>query len=606
MPCKPDGGIDVRGAPSDNRFAPGERFAERYEIVRPLSSGGMGAVYEVLQLNLGRRRALKVLHSHSQANPDLRRRFMDEAKVIARVESDHVVEVIDSGIAEPTGSPYLVMELLDGEDLWALLDSEGSLEADTLVDFAWQASLAIEKLHDRQIVHRDLKPSNLFVTTRDDGRRHITLIDFGIAKSLSAQPARATTGILGTPVYLSPEQIHGEVPTSFATDRYALAHVVYTLATGEPYFAQEKKEAGSEPYPLLMKIVEGPREAPVARAWRRRGVELPTGFDAWFETATATDPEQRFGSMGAMIVALADSLGVERPAGAKSKPSRRSMPTLDSRPQPQLTLVRAEKNHDPTLVRSVPESQPEVTGGAAQAELTSHDREAAAMAEPLDISPDTMASAGLHAPFGPHMHWAATAVVALATAAFAWWTAPASTALRSHMPAMHASTFQATRYRTPAEAAAVDSGHGAHANGTLAKSHAPTGARRRAGSGVKTARADTKTHADTTTARADTDTARADAKTRAVRNTNTARTDAKSRAPSSEETTRAEAKSLASSNASSHAASNAQIPAAPQPTASVRARASGRVARAGPPSAEPTPSQRRLEPAKIRVPVDFR
>ena len=303
VPCKPDGGIDVRGAPSDNRFAPGERFAERYEIVRPLSSGGMGAVYEVLQLNLGRRRALKVLHSHSQANPDLRRRFMDEAKVIARVESDHVVEVIDSGIAEPTGSPYLVMELLDGEDLWALLDSEGSLEADTLVDFAWQASLAIEKLHDRQIVHRALKPSNLFVTTRDDGRRHITLIDFGIAKSLSAQPARATTGILGTPVYLSPEQIHGEVPTSFATDRYALAHVVYTLATGEPYFAQEKKEAGSEPYPLLMKIVEGPREAPVARAWRRRGVELPTGFDAWFETATATDPEQRFGSMGAMIVA---------------------------------------------------------------------------------------------------------------------------------------------------------------------------------------------------------------------------------------------------------------------------------------------------------------
>lgn len=305
----------------------------------------MGAVYEVLQLNIDRRRALKVMHAHKLNDPGLRERFDREAQLIARVRSDHIVEIIDSGVDEPSGAPYIVMELLQGVDLATYAARRGRLKADEVVNFAWQAAIGLDKLHEAGIIHRDIKPGNLFVSRRDTGEQHIHLIDLGIAKSIGPSKGRATTGLLGTPSYAAPEQIHAEVPVSAATDRYALAHLVYALLAGEPYWAQERED-NTDVYPLLMTIVQGPPEAPSERA-ARRNPDFDTGlapkFDAWFERAAAVAADERYVSMQDMLQDLAEALSIEHDgiaAGAGLGPCADSGPPPTPRTIPPPPVTR--------------------------------------------------------------------------------------------------------------------------------------------------------------------------------------------------------------------------------------------------------------------------
>ena len=159
-------------------------------------------------------------------------------------------------------------------------------------------------------MHRDLKPDNLFVAQRDDGSPRIKILDFGIAKLVRADAsgAQATTKTFGTPYYMAREQITGESALiGPASDLYAVAHIVFALLTGRPYFEDEARKSDGNVLSLLMTVGHGATESAVARALRR-GVQLPAAFDPWFSQATALAPVERFSSARAMIAALRDVL----------------------------------------------------------------------------------------------------------------------------------------------------------------------------------------------------------------------------------------------------------------------------------------------------------
>jgi serine/threonine-protein kinase len=288
-------------------------FHERYRVVRALKVGGMGAIYEVLDGTTNARRALKVMLPGAVSDPELRARFALEARVTGDVESEHVVRVSDAGIDEGSDTPFIVMDLLRGEDLGQALAERGALSPAEVVRLLWQAGMALDKTHAAGIVHRDLKPENLFVTRRDDGSACVKVLDFGIAKVIPRTPsAEQTTQAVGTPLYMAPEQIWSARNISPRADLYALAHVAYALLAGEAYWTEEQA-ASTSAFMLFNTIAAGPVEKPVARA-ARRGVALPAAFDGWFGKAAAIAPDDRFERAGEAVAALGRALGVELPA----------------------------------------------------------------------------------------------------------------------------------------------------------------------------------------------------------------------------------------------------------------------------------------------------
>jgi tRNA A-37 threonylcarbamoyl transferase component Bud32 len=282
-------------------------FAGRYRVVQAIKAGGMGAVYEVLDEVTNARRALKTMLPSVVEDGDMRARFALEARITGDVESDHIVRVFHAGVDDATGMPFLVMELLRGRDLGAELKARGRLPPDEIASYLAQAAGALDRTHAAGIVHRDLKPDNLFVTRRDDGSPCVKILDYGIAKVLAQSNHTSATQTLGTPAYMSPEQVRGKGGIGPAADVYALGHIAYALLVGEPYWEEEKR-SGESLFPLFTAIVAGAPEPPLARALRRRGVELPTGFDAWFARSTALDPGARFPAATEAVAALAPAL----------------------------------------------------------------------------------------------------------------------------------------------------------------------------------------------------------------------------------------------------------------------------------------------------------
>lgn len=285
----------------------GTIFAGRYRVGRRLAAGAMGAVYEAVHLDTDRRRALKVMHAHLFESDDMRERFQLEARIAARVESEFIVDVSDAGVDEATGMPFLVMELLRGEELGVRLKRLGRLPPDEVVTYLEQAAMALERTHAQSIIHRDLKPANLFLTHRDDGAPRIKILDFGVAKVI-AEGARTagSTQILGTPLYMAPEQFQSAVPLTAAVDIHALGMLAYTLLVGEPYWSAEARRGGGV-IALAMIILRGPPEAATQRA-AACGATLPPGFDAWFARITAVNPDHRFPGARAAIRALGEAL----------------------------------------------------------------------------------------------------------------------------------------------------------------------------------------------------------------------------------------------------------------------------------------------------------
>ncbi|EYF05184.1 serine/threonine protein kinase [Chondromyces apiculatus] len=319
----------------------GSVFAERYRVLGCIASGGMGAVYEVTHLETNRRRALKVMHPQFLQSDELRERFRQEARVAADIESEFIVDVFDAGIDAATQMPFLVMELLRGEELGRLLRQRGHFTSAEVVTYLYQAALALDKTHRAMIVHRDLKPENLFLTHREDGAPRVKVLDFGIAKVIAESGTHVNaTRSIGTPLYMAPEQFRPGNAVSPATDLYALAMVAYTLLVGRAYWSDEAKESGGNVFAFASAVLNGPQEQATERA-RRAGVPLPPAFSAWFARAAAFAPADRFPSASALVADLADALGVPRPGLESSGPQSLSrMPSqAELSAQPAISTV---------------------------------------------------------------------------------------------------------------------------------------------------------------------------------------------------------------------------------------------------------------------------
>jgi serine/threonine-protein kinase len=248
------------------------------------------------------------------SNDELRERFQREARVTANVVSEHIVDVFDAGVDPATGMPFLVMELLDGEELGRRVERLGPLPPSDVLLYLGQVASAIDKTHGAGTVHRDLKPENLFLTFRDDGSPRVKVLDFGISKVVNEGTAAAHgTKSLGTPLYMAPEQLAAEA-VSTQTDLYALTLIAYTLLTGAPYWQDEANTCGSV-VAFAVQAMRGPAQPPVARA-ALHGTTLPAGFDAWFRRGTLRNPRERFGRGSELVRALAEALGQPLPPAA--------------------------------------------------------------------------------------------------------------------------------------------------------------------------------------------------------------------------------------------------------------------------------------------------
>jgi len=216
---------------------PGEILAGKYRVERVLGWGGMGVVVAAHHLELDQRVALKFLSPQALASAEIVARFAREARAAVRIKSEHVARVTDVGQLD-NGSPFMVMEYLDGVDLSGWLAQKGPLPAEQAVDFVLQACEALAEAHALGIVHRDLKPANLFCIRRADGNLSIKVLDFGISKvtapgaSSSSPDMTGTTVIVGSPFYMSPEQMFSSRGVDARTDIWSLGVVLFELLTG--------------------------------------------------------------------------------------------------------------------------------------------------------------------------------------------------------------------------------------------------------------------------------------------------------------------------------------------------------------------------------------
>jgi serine/threonine-protein kinase len=233
----------------------GAIVAEKYRLVRLIGTGAMGAVYEAHHVDIGKRVAIKLIHTSFIGNADVAARFRREARAIARIESDYIVQCFDVGLDLEHGL-YMVIEYLEGEDLEQRLRRVGRLDVATAVTLGHQVARGLAKAHAAGVVHRDLKPANVFLTTRrDDDALLAKVLDFGISKLRDTEhtsPEGITNpGItLGTPQYMSPEQIDGVDVLDGRTDVWSLAAVLYESLRGAPPFV------GGDYLAVLMSIVQ--------------------------------------------------------------------------------------------------------------------------------------------------------------------------------------------------------------------------------------------------------------------------------------------------------------------------------------------------------------
>ena len=277
----------------------GDVLAGKFRIERVLGVGGMGMVVSAMHLHLDERVAIKFLLPEALSNGEAVARFGREARAAVKIKSEHVARVIDVGALE-TGAPYMVMELLRGQDLSQVLRDTGALPIAVAVQYVLQGCEALAEAHAIGIVHRDLKPANLFLTARADGSPCIKVLDFGISKvsnpsgSGSDMGMTRTQSIMGSPLYMSPEQLASARDVDQRADIWAVGCVLYELVTGRVPFE-------AETMPQLCTLILH-SEPPSPRSLR---ADVPEVLDQVILRCLRKDRNQRYNDVAALAADLA-------------------------------------------------------------------------------------------------------------------------------------------------------------------------------------------------------------------------------------------------------------------------------------------------------------
>jgi eukaryotic-like serine/threonine-protein kinase len=273
----------------------GDVLAGKYRVERVLGVGGMGVVVCAMHLQLEQRMALKFLLADAATEPLTRERFAREARAAVRLKSEHVARTVDVGTLD-SGSPYIVMEYLEGTDLADILRRDGPLPVTVVADYVIQALDAVAEAHSIGIVHRDLKPSNLFLTRRADGSAWVKVLDFGISKESPATGDAALTGthtVIGSPTYMSPEHMRASKMADARSDIWSLGVILYELISGRAPFSATAFST------LVINVVMDAAPPLVAPE------PLPDGFEAVVHRCLEKDPTRRFQSAAELAAALA-------------------------------------------------------------------------------------------------------------------------------------------------------------------------------------------------------------------------------------------------------------------------------------------------------------
>ena len=274
----------------------GAIIADRYRVERVIGRGGMGVVVAAVHIGLDERVAIKLLlRDERDASLDVAR-FLREARIAAKIKSEHVARVSDVGTLDD-GTPFLVMEHLSGHDLARHLRDNERLAIPEAIDFVVQVCEGLSEAHALGIVHRDLKPSNLFLTRRRDGTVLIKVLDFGVSKLMSPGPGGAltrTTDVVGSPLYMSPEQMLSAKHVDARTDVWALGVILYELVSGEVPWIADTLAA------LCSVVLEMPPPPLVALR-----PDAPLALQAVINRCLAKNPADRYSDLGELARALA-------------------------------------------------------------------------------------------------------------------------------------------------------------------------------------------------------------------------------------------------------------------------------------------------------------
>jgi serine/threonine-protein kinase len=364
----------AKGVPTFSRA--GEVLSGKYRLEREIGRGAMGTVWAAQHLTLGQRVAIKLIAAEHAQSPDARARFSTEAKAAARLKSRHVVQVYDDG-ETAEGTPYIVMEYLEGETLESRLERERELPLVDAVRITAQVARGLARAHAQGVVHRDLKPGNIFLARNDEDDLGWTakVLDFGIAKVEESTTLSTTkTGaVLGTPLFMSPEQVRGASRVDARSDLYSLGICFFNMVSGR--FAFDGESFGD----ILVAICTDPLPELTEAA-----PNVSPSIGAWFKRCCARLPEDRFQSSDELVERLQEALGgslVLAQRGAVPEDQRGPSGTLRGHSAPVSTRTPALGTEDSGsfVVRKGAETQsPEdfvelSRSGAAPSVLTVHD-----------------------------------------------------------------------------------------------------------------------------------------------------------------------------------------------------------------------------------------
>ncbi len=292
------------------QHGPGELVAGRYRVLSEIGQGSMGRIFLAEQVSVGRRVALKIINREMTAKFDMIARFTQEARLLASVRNEHIVDIYDIGETE-TGDPFIAMEFVDGPSLAQIIRDEGPLDATRVVRLLLQIASALATVHAAGVVHRDLKPANIVILTRKDGFEIAKILDFGLAKVVHDREAagRLTRAgvIIGTPEYMSPEQVTAS-DIDHRADLYAVGCTAYDMLTGHPPFI------GPEMSTLYKHMHEEPASL---AAPAHASAHVPEPLAKVVARCLAKDPARRFQSareLHTALVVAAEQAGIPRAA----------------------------------------------------------------------------------------------------------------------------------------------------------------------------------------------------------------------------------------------------------------------------------------------------